>query len=73
MAKCPGCGREFTPCPRALGSALNWRRIACSYECFEAYTTRVEEERRKQRIEKSQAKYLDQRIKEDVGLDAFHN
>lgn len=70
MAKCPTCGRTFTPC-QSVTSALNWRRIACSYDCAQKYIERVEEQRRKDRIEQSRAKYLEAKIKEDVGIDAF--
>ena len=68
--KCPTCGKEFTPCKSNL-SSFNWRRIACSYDCAKQYTERVEAERRKRRSELSKGKYLEQKAKEDLGIDVF--
>lgn len=70
MAKCPTCGKKFQPCTTTF-PGFNWRRIACSYECATAYVERVEEERRKNRIEQSKGKYLENAVERDLGYKAF--
>ena len=40
---CRVCGKKYEGCktPRIAGTNLNWREVACSYECGQEYLLRI--------------------------------